>query len=115
MIETMREIVLAYDKIEAKKDALKAKTKALVKGGNVMKFKNMLAVIIGGIILVGAAVAAICIFTKKAGSCCCKKKKQDDEELYDYFPEEEIITDADEPVAEEPVSEEPAPEEKPAE
>lgn len=95
MIETMREIVSAYDKLEAKKNAVKARTKALVKGGTEMKLSTVIAIAVGAIIVFAAGIAAVCLFTKKAGKCCCKKKKED-ETLYDDFPEEEIITDSDE-------------------
>ena len=63
-IETMRTIVDAYDKIEAKKLKLKKKTKAILKGGKSMKFGTIIGIVVGGLVVLAAGAAAAYFFFK---------------------------------------------------
>ena len=102
-IETMRTIVDAYDKFEAKKLKIKRKTEKFLKGGKSMKFGTVIGIVVGALALIAAGAAAVYFLTKKKEcccddccDCCC------DEDLFDEFPEEEICCE------EEPVEEVPA-------
>jgi hypothetical protein len=102
-IETMRTIVDAYDKFEAKKLKIKRKTEKVLKGGKNMKFGTVIGIVVGALALIAAGAAAVYFLTKKKGcccedccDCCC------DEDIFDEFPEEEICCE------EEPVEEIPA-------
>ena len=98
-IETMRSIVDAYDRIEAKKLRIKKKTEKFLKGGKSMKFGTVIGIVVGALALIAAGAAAVYFLTKKKGccddccDCCC------DEDIFDEFPEEEICCE-EEPVAE---------------
>ena len=98
-IETMRTIVDAYDKFEAKKLNIKRKTEKFLKGGKSMKFGTVIGIVIGALTLIAAGAAAVYFLSKKKGCCCC-----DDccceEDLFEDFPEEEIYCDEAEEVAE---------------
>ncbi len=86
-IKVMREIVSAYDKIEAKK--LKIKNR---KGGNFMKFGTIIGIVVGVIVLIAAGAAAAYFFLNKKNccdDCCC-------DDCFEDFPEEEIIEDFEE-------------------
>ena len=102
-VETMRTIVDAYDKFEAKKLKIKRKTEKFLKGGKSMKFGTVIGIVVGALALTAAGAAAVYFLTKKKEcccddccDCCC------DEDLFDEFPEEEICCE------EEPVEEVPA-------
>ena len=102
-IETMRSIVSAYDRIEAKKLRIKKKTEKFLKGGKSMKFGTIIGIVVGALALIAAGAAAVYFLTKKKGcccedccDCCC------DEDVFDEFPEEELYCE------EEPVEEVPA-------
>ena len=102
-VETMRTIVDAYDKFEAKKLKIKRKTEKFLKGGKSMKFGAVIGIVVGALALIAAGAAAVYFLTKKKEcccddccDCCC------DEDLFDEFPEEEICCE------EEPVEEVPA-------
>ena len=102
-VETMRTIVDAYDKFEAKKLKIKRKTEKFLKGGKSMKFGTVIGIVVGALALIAAGAAAVYFLTKKKEcccddccDCCC------DEDLFDEFPEEEICCE------EEPVEEVPA-------
>ena len=101
VIETMRTIVDAYDKFEAKKLKIKRKTERLLKGGKSMKFGTVIGIVVGALALIAAGAAAVYFLSKKKGCCCCDDCCCDD--LFEDFPEEECCFD--EEVAEE-VSEE---------
>ncbi|MBQ5357329.1 MAG: hypothetical protein IIU57_03780, partial [Oscillospiraceae bacterium] len=99
-IETMRTIVDAYDKFEAKKLKIKRKTEKVLKGGKNMKFGTVIGIVVGALALIAAGAAAVYFLNKKKGcccddccDCCC------DEDLFDEFPEEEICCE-EEPVEE---------------
>ena len=90
-IETMRTIVDAYDKFEAKKLKIKRKTEKFLKGGKNMKFGTVIGIVVGALALIAAGAAAVYFLTKKKGcccedccDCCC------DEDVFEEFPEEEI-------------------------
>ena len=102
-VETMRTIVDAYDKFEAKKLKIERKTEKFLKGGKSMKFGTVIGIVVGALALIAAGAAAVYFLTKKKEcccddccDCCC------DEDLFDEFPEEEICCE------EEPVEEVPA-------
>ena len=102
-VETMRTIVDAYDKFEAKKLKIKRKTEKFLKGGKSMKFGTVIGIVVGALALIAAGAAAVYFLTKKKEcccddccDCCC------DEDLFDEFPEEEICCE------EEPVEDVPA-------
>ena len=102
-VETMRTIVDAYDKFEAKKLKIKRKTEKFLKGGKSMKFGTVIGIVVGALALIAAGAAAVYFLTKKKEcccddccDCCC------DEDLFDEVPEEEICCE------EEPVEEVPA-------
>ncbi len=102
-VETMRTIVDAYDKFEAKKLKIKRKTEKFLKGGKSMKFGTVIGIVVGALALIAAGAAAVYFLTKKKEcccddccDCCC------DEDLFDEFPEEEFCCE------EEPVEEIPA-------
>lgn len=102
-VETMRTIVDAYDKFEAKKLKIKRKTEKFLKGGKSMKFGTVIGIVVGALALIAAGAAAVYFLTKKKEcccddccDCCC------DEDLFDEFPEEEFCCE------EEPVEEVPA-------
>ena len=99
-IETMRTIVDAYDKFEAKKLKIKRKTEKFLKGGKSMKFGTVIGIVVGALALIAAGAAAVYFLNKKKGcccddccDCCC------DEDIFDEFPEEEFCCE-EEPVAE---------------
>ena len=99
-VETMRTIVDAYDKFEAKKLKIKRKTEKFLKGGKSMKFGTVIGIVVGALALIAAGAAAVYFLTKKKEcccddccDCCC------DEDLFDEFPEEECYCD-EEPVEE---------------
>ncbi len=96
-IKTMRTIVDAYDKFEAKKLKIKKKTKAL-KGGNYMKFGTVIGIVVGAIALIAAGAAAMYFYLKKDECCCGDCCDCDDDFLFDDFPEEDEIPFDDEPV-----------------
>ncbi len=100
-VETMRTIVDAYDKFEAKKLKIKRKTEKFLKGGKSMKFGTIIGIVVGALALIAAGAAAAYFFAKKKGcccDCCC------DDELFDEFPEEEYCC-CEEPVEEVPAEE----------
>lgn len=104
-VETMRTIVDAYDKFEAKKLNIKRKTEKFLKGGKSMKFGTIIGIVVGALTLIAAGAAAVYFLTKKKGCCCddcCCDCCEDD--LYDEFPEEECCCEepAEEAPAEEP-------------
>lgn len=104
-VETMRTIVDAYDKFEAKKLKIKRKTEKFLKGGKSMKFGTVIGIVVGALALIAAGAAAVYFLTKKKGCCCddCCDCCCDD--LFDEFPEEEFCCDeetAPETSAEEP-------------
>ena len=101
IVETMRSVVDAYDRIEAKKLRIKKKTEKFLKGGKSMKFGTVIGIVVGALALIAAGAAAAYFLAKKKGCCCCDDCCCDD--LFDDFPEEECCFD--EEVAEE-VSEE---------
>ena len=70
-IETMRTIVDAYDKFEAKKLRIKRKTEKLLKGGKKMKFGTVIGIVVGALALIAAGAAAAYFLAKKKGCCCC--------------------------------------------
>ncbi|MBE6899681.1 MAG: hypothetical protein E7479_03315 [Ruminococcaceae bacterium] len=95
-IETMRTIVDAYDKFEAKKLKIKRKTEKVLKGGKNMKFGTIIGIVVGALALIAAGAAAAYLIAKKKGchcedccDCCC------DDDLFDEFPEEEICCDCE--------------------
>ena len=102
-IETMRSIVDAYDRIEAKKLRIKKKTEKFLKGGKSMKFGTIIGIVVGVLALIASGAAAVYFLTKKKGccedccDCCC------DEDIFDEFPEEEFC--CEEPAAEVPAEE----------
>ena len=69
-IETMRTIVDAYDKFEAKKLKIKRKTERLLKGGKSMKFGTVIGIVVGALALIAAGAAAAYFFAMKKGCCC---------------------------------------------
>ena len=93
-IETMRTIVDAYDKFEAKKLSIKNKAKGLLKGGKTMKFGTVIGIVVGALALIAAGAAAAYFFAKKKGCCCCDDCCCDDE-LFEEFPEEEVCCDCE--------------------
>ncbi len=105
-IETMRTVVDAYDKFEAKKLKIKRKTEKFLKGGKSMKFGTVIGIVVGALALIAAGAAAVYFLTKKKGCCCddCCDCCCDD--LFDEFPEEEICCEESiEEVSEEESSE----------
>ena len=100
VIGAMRTIVDAYDKFEAKKLKIKKKTKAILKGGNSMKFGTIIGIVVGGIALIAAGAAAMYFYLKK-NPCCCDDCCCDccDDDLFDEFPEEECCC-CEEPIEE---------------
>lgn len=105
-IETMRTIVDAYDKFEAKKLKIKRKTERLLKGGKSMKFGTVIGIVVGALALIAAGAAATYFFVKKKGCCCnddCCCDCCCDDELFDEFPEEEVC--CEEPIEEVPAEE----------
>ena len=97
-IETMRTIVDAYDKFEAKKLKIKRKTEKFLKGGKSMKFGTVMGIVVGALALIAAGAAAVYFLSKKKGCCCCDDCCCEDD-LFEEFPEEEYFCD-EEPVAE---------------
>ncbi len=97
-IETMRTIVDAYDKFEAKKLKIKRKTEKVLKGGKNMKFGTVIGIVVGALALIAAGAAAVYFLTKKKGCCCedCCDCCCDDD-LFDEFPEEEFCCDCEVP------------------
>ena len=97
-IETMRTIVDAYDKFEAKKLKIKRKTEKLLKGGKTMKFGTVLGIVVGVLALIAAGAAAAYFLAKKKGCCCCEDDcccDEDcfcdcDEEVFAEYPAEEV-------------------------
>ena len=87
IVETMRSIVDAYDRIEAKKLRIKEKTEKFLKGGKSMKFGTVLGIVVGALTLIAAGAAAVYFLSKKKG-CCCEDCCCD--EIFDEFPEEEF-------------------------
>ncbi len=102
-IETMRTIVDAYDKFEAKKLSIKNKAKGLLKGGRTMKFGTVIGIVVGVLALIAAGAAAVYFLTKKKG-CCCDGCCDCCDDLFDEFPEEEYCC-CEEPVEEAPAEE----------
>ena len=97
-IETMRTIVDAYDKFEAKKLKIKRKTERLLKGGKSMKFGTVIGIVVGALALIAAGAAAAYFFVKKKGCCCnddCCCDCCCDDELFDEFPEEDVCCDCE--------------------
>ena len=96
-IETMRSIVDAYDRIEAKKLRIKKKTEKFLKGGKSMKFGTVIGIVVGALALIAAGAAAVYFLNKKKGCCCddCCDCCCDDD-LFDEFPEEEFSCDCEE-------------------
>lgn len=88
IVETMRSIVDAYDRIEAKKLRIKKKTEKFLKGGKSMKFGTVIGIVVGALTLIAAGAAAVYFLTKKNGCCCCEDCCCDD--VFDEFPEEEF-------------------------
>ena len=107
-IETMRTIVDAYDKFEAKKLKIKRKTERLLKGGKNMKFGTVIGIVVGALALIAAGAAAAYFLAKKKGCCCCCEDDCccDCDDLFDEFPEEECCCDCEEPAPEEVPAEE---------
>ena len=99
IVETMRSIVDAYDRIEAKKLRIKKKTEKFLKGGKSMKFGTVIGIVVGGLTLIAAGAAAVYFLTKKNGCCCCDDCCCD--EIFDEFPEEEVFCEEDEEIPEE--------------
>ena len=64
-IETMRTIVDAYDKFEAKKLKIKRKTEKVLKGGKNMKFGTVIGIVVGALALIAAGAAAVYFLTKR--------------------------------------------------
>ena len=95
-IETMRTIVDAYDKFEAKKLKIKRKTEKVLKGGKNMKFGTIIGIVVGALALIAAGAAAAYLIAKKKGCCCddCCDCCCDDD-LFDEFPEEEFCCDCE--------------------
>ncbi|MBQ8595271.1 MAG: hypothetical protein IJ406_04880 [Oscillospiraceae bacterium] len=105
-IETMRTIVDAYDKFEAKKLKIKRKTEKFLKGGKNMKFGTVIGIVVGALALIAAGAAAAYFLTKKKGCCCeedCCCDSCCDDELFDEFPEEEVC--CEKPIEEVPAEE----------
>ena len=98
-VETMRTIVDAYDKFEAKKLKIKRKTEKFLKGGKSMKFGTVIGIVVGALALIAAGAAAVYFFNKKKGCCDCGCDCCCDDDLFDEFPEEECYCD-EEPVEE---------------
>ena len=98
-IETMRSIVDAYDRIEAKKLKIKKKTEKFLKGGKSMKFGTVIGIVVGALALIAAGAAAVYFLSKKKGCCDCGCDCCCDDDLFDEFPEEEVYCD-EEPVEE---------------
>ena len=71
IVETMRSIVDAYDRIEAKKLRIKEKTEKFLKGGKSMKFGTVIGIVVGALALIAAGAAAVYFLSKKKGCCCC--------------------------------------------
>ncbi len=97
-IETMRTIVDAYDKFEAKKLKIKRKTEKFLKGGKNMKFGTVIGIVVGALALIAAGAAAVYFLTKKKGCCCeddCCCDCCCDDDLFDEFPEEEVCCDCE--------------------
>ena len=88
IVETMRSIVDAYDRIEAKKLRIKKKTEKFLKGGKSMKFGTVIGIVVGALTLIAAGAAAVYFLSKKKGCCCCEDCCCDD--VFDEFPEEEF-------------------------
>ena len=105
-IETMRTIVDAYDKFEARKLNIKNKTKRLLKGGKSMKFGTIIGIVIGVIALIAAGAAAA-YFLIKRNNCCCDDCCCDccEDDLFDEFPEEECCCECEAAAEEAPVGE----------
>ena len=105
-IETMRTIVDAYDKFEAKKLKIKRKTEKFLKGGKNMKFGTVIGIVVGALALIAAGAAAVYFLTKKKG-CCCEDCCCDccDEDFFDEFPEEECCCECTEEIPEEEIAE----------
>ena len=95
-IETMRTIVDAYDKFEAKKLKIKNNTRKFLKGGRTMKFGTVIGIVVGALTLIAAGAVAVYFLTKKKGCCCddCCDCCCDDE-LFEEFPEEEVCCDCE--------------------
>ena len=91
VIESMRTIVDAYDKFEAKKLKIKRKTEKFLKGGKSMKFGTVIGIVVGALALIAAGAAAVYFLSKKKGCCCCEDCCCDD--LFEDFPEEECCFD----------------------
>ena len=98
-VETMRTIVDAYDKFEAKKLKIKRKTEKFLKGGKSMKFGTVIGIVVGALALIAAGAAAVYFLNKKKGCCDCGCDCCCDDDLFDEFPEEEYYCD-EEPVEE---------------
>ena len=97
VIESMRTIVDAYDKFEAKKLKIKRKTEKFLKGGKSMKFGTVIGIVVGALALIAAGAAAVYFLNKK--KCCCDCCDCCCDDLFDEFPEEEYYCD-EEPVEE---------------
>ncbi|MBQ3237400.1 MAG: hypothetical protein IJA92_07725 [Oscillospiraceae bacterium] len=94
VINAMRTIVDAYDKLEAKKLKIKKKTKAILKGGKSMKFGTIIGIVVGGLALLAAGAAAMYFVMKK--NCCCDDCCCDCcDDVFDDFPEEECCCDCE--------------------
>ena len=98
-VETMRTIVDAYDKFEAKKLKIERKTEKFLKGGKSMKFGTVIGIVVGALALIAAGAAAVYFLSKKKGCCDCGCDCCCDDDLFDEFPEEEVYCD-EEPVEE---------------
>ena len=78
-----------------------------------MKFGTVIGLVVGALAMLAAGAAAMYVYLNGFPCCHCKEEEEDD--LYDDFPEEEIVTDADEAaeeIAEDVVEEAPATEEE---
>lgn len=107
-IETMRTIVDAYDKFEAKKLKIKRKTENFLKGGKKMKFGTILGIVVGALTLIAAGAAAAYFFMNKKGCCCGDDCCDCCDDLFDEFPEEECCCACEETASEEAPAEEAA-------
>ena len=60
-----------------------------------MKFGTVIGLVVGALAMLAAGAAAMYVFLNGFPCCHCKDE-EDEDDLYDEFPEEEIITDAEE-------------------
>ena len=99
-VEYMRKLVSAYDEMQSKKRKLKQETEKVVnflKGGKTMKFGTIIGIVVGAIALIAAGAAAM-YFYLEGLPCKCKCCDEGEDDLYDDFPDEEIVADADEEI-----------------